>query len=55
MKDKSIKIIPIPVYSKIKVVNGRIIAVVEDSLDTPIEWLEEDENGKGIRKTSWKE
>ncbi|NMH83306.1 hypothetical protein [Heyndrickxia coagulans] len=35
------KTVPIPVLSKIHIVNGRMIALVEDIIDTPIEWLKE--------------
>lgn len=39
---KDIKTVPIPVYSKIRIVNGRLIAVVDKVIDTPIEWIKED-------------
>ncbi|WP_346208366.1 hypothetical protein NSS91_07335 [Caldifermentibacillus hisashii] len=34
--------ISVPVYSNIRLVNGRIIAVIDDVIETPIEWIKED-------------
>ncbi|MEN0648870.1 hypothetical protein NSQ82_07555 [Caldifermentibacillus hisashii] len=34
--------ISIPVYSNIRLVNGRIIAVIDDVIETPIERIKED-------------
>ncbi|MED4936293.1 MULTISPECIES: hypothetical protein [Heyndrickxia] len=35
------KTVPIPVLSKIHIVNGRMIALVEGVIDTPIEWVKD--------------
>jgi len=54
MKNKSDKTVPIPVYSNIRLVNGRIIAVVDDVIDTPIDWLEGDSDGERTCKAKKK-
>lgn len=36
------KTVSIPVYSNIRLVNGRIIAVIDDVIETPIEWIKDD-------------
>ncbi|GCD83712.1 MULTISPECIES: hypothetical protein [Bacillaceae] len=42
------KTVKIPVLSNLRMVNGRLIALVNDVIETPIEWLKEDKNnGKG--------
>jgi hypothetical protein len=42
------KTVKIPVLSNLRIVNGRLIASVNDVIDTPIEWLKEEKNnGKG--------
>ena len=43
-KEKTNKTILIPVYSKIRMVNGRIVALVEDVLKVPKELLQEDDD-----------
>lgn len=39
---KVLETISVPVYSNIRLVNGRIIAVIDDVIETPIEWIKED-------------
>lgn len=33
--------VKIPVYSKIRIVNGRLIGVIDDFIEIPIEWLQD--------------
>lgn len=43
-KQKIEKNVSIPVYSKIRMVNGQIVALVDDVLEVPKELLQEDDD-----------
>lgn len=43
-KEEINKTILIPVYSKIRMVNGQIVALVDDVLEVPKELLQEDDD-----------
>lgn len=38
------KMVKIPVYSSVRFENGKLTGDIEGYVDTPIEWLQDDEN-----------